>query len=149
MLNTHVRDNLNDLDRRTSPVGDYVGTSESTTSTTFTDLTTVGPSVGVTIGTSGKAIISLSARMWSGLTDGLGNMSCDVNGATTLVALDEYGIEHCSTTANIDIARQGVTTLFDTLNAGGQTFTAKYRTQGGGNTSAFANRRLLVTPLGS
>ncbi len=43
-MNTFIRLNLEDLDRRTVTVGAVVSASETSTSTSYVSLTTVGPS---------------------------------------------------------------------------------------------------------
>src|SRR5438552_3482318 len=50
-------------------VGATVATSETTTSLTYTDLTTPGPSVTVTIPASGKAVVILTAGIANNTDD--------------------------------------------------------------------------------
>jgi hypothetical protein len=142
LLNTHLRDNLVDLDRRTSPSEGYVGTIETTTSTTYTDLATAGPAVTQTIGSTGKALVALYAAM-SNAGGNFALMSYAITGATTAAAGDQYALQ----TNNASDIRFGATVLQTGLNAGSTTFTAKYRATA--TTAGFNGRRILVSPLGS
>ena len=143
-----LRDALVDLDRRTSPVTAYVGTIESTTSTTYTDLATIGPAVTATIGSTGKALISWSASLVSDSTTNGAWMSVAGAGASIFVGDDTWALNFTPPTAGTGAAF-GITMLFAGLNPGSLTVTAKYRSHGGGATANFKWRRLLLTPLGS
>ena len=141
-LNVHLRDNTLDLDRRTSTIQGAVGAVESTTSTSYTDLATVGPSVAVTIGAVGKALVSLYTAL-SNATANFALMSWGTTGATTTFATDDWSIQ-TNTTSDI---RVGATVMFSGGVAGSTTFNAKYRATGG--TAAFNARRILATALGA
>lgn len=141
-LNTHLRDNLIDLDRRTTTTQGAVGALQSTTSTAYTDMATVGPAVTVTIGAVGKALVSL----YCALSNASGNfalMSWSTIGASTTFASDDWSLQYNGTS---DV-RMGGTVMFLGGAAGSTTFTAKYRATSG--TAAFNARRILVTPLGA
>jgi hypothetical protein len=124
-----------------------VGTSQTTASTSFTDLSTVGPSITVTTGTSALVII----------TCGIGNSSNSgvamyagfaVSGASTVAASDtsaayaSYGAGAINGGSRDTVATALVITG---LSAGSNTFTLKYRTSAG--TATFADRRIQVLPL--
>lgn len=141
-----VRDQLDDLDRRTTTSAAEVLTGQSTTSTSFTDLTTVGPAVTVTIGSTGKAMSSLYAAFNNNTVGQESMMGLAVSGATTIAASDAYALGMYAFTASAGL-RMSAIFLVTGLNAGSNTFTTKYRATGG--TATFFNRRLLVTPLGS
>lgn len=141
--NTGGRDNLNDLDRRTSPSQSTVITVQTTTSLSYTDLATVGPSVAQTIGATGKALVAIYAAM-SNTAGQFSLMSYAVEGATTVAASDAASLQ----TSDIDGIRMGATLLHETLNSGSNTFKAKYRVSAA-STGSFTGRRLLVTALGS
>lgn len=146
-LNVYVKDNLDDLDRRTTPVGAGVATSESTPSTTYTNLTTGGPAVTATIGATFKALVTLRAALANANVPVASYMGVAISGASTFAAADSTAIGFTSTIASSGI-RTGMVILYTALGAGSTTFTAKYRTDGGGNMTA-VDRAISVTPLGS
>lgn len=139
---------LNDLDRRTSPTGAVISTSQSTTATSYADLATVGPAVTVTIGSTGKALVSLHSSI-ANATSGLASLyGFAITGATTVAAADSTAIGFTSPVSSGGI-RTGTTLLVTGLNAGSTTFTAKYRMDPGTGPASYADRRIAVTPLGS
>lgn len=156
--NIHVRDNLNETapakatvagrifvttgansiaERAISEI--VVPTSENTGSTTFTDLTTVGPTLSIVTGPS--AIVWVSCGMSNSTTNG-GAMSFAVTGASTIAATDtqSYGYQGAAS-AGGRAAWVGTVPL----TPGTNTFTAKYRVNGG--TGFFDTRRLGVIAL--
>lgn len=146
-LNTYVKDNLIDLDRRTSPQGAYVATDESTSSATFVDLATVGPAVTVVIGSTGKSLISIYCALYNTVAGSLAIMSYAWSGASTSPASDTWGIGFAPAVGGAaGGARFGATHLGSSA-AGSSTFSAKYLASA--DTAHFVNRRLVVTPLGS
>lgn len=148
LLNTHLRDNQIDLDRRTSPVGAVVSTSQTTTATAYSDLATAGPAVTVTIGSTGKALLAMHAGL-ANATAGLASfMGFAISGATTLAASDTTAIGFTSATSAVGI-RCGSTLVVPALLAGSTTFTAKYRMDPGTGPMTGVDRRLALTPLGS
>lgn len=146
--NTGGRDNLIDLDRRTSPTGSVVATFESTSSTSYTDLATGGPAVTVTIGSTGKALVAMHSAISNSISGVASYFGFAISGATTLAASDTTAIGFTSATAFAGI-RTGTTLLVTGLAAGSTTFTAKYRQDPGAGGANFTDRRLAVTPLGS
>lgn len=149
-MNTHVRDNLNDLNDRVSDTienvgNDLVATNETTTSTTYTDLTTSGPSVTVTTGTTVLVVISSTMRCTSA---GAGGMyaSVAVSGATTIAAVDTRALLFEPASAG-EYWKASFIAFIATLTAGSNTFTLKYRTVSG-ITAEFSNREITVIPLG-
>lgn len=145
MLNVHVRDNTIDLDRRTSPIAAYSGPLSEVTSVSFVDVTNA-PSVVVTIGTNGKALVSLYADVANSGTEA-SLMSHRVAGATTVAASDDTAIAFTPGVANTG-ARIGNTILRGGLNSGSNTFIIQGRTTGA-TTAKFRDMRIAVTPLGS
>jgi hypothetical protein len=123
-----------------------VTTTQSTSSTSYTDLTTVGPSVTLTTGTS--AIVMFGARVNDdGNLGNNGYISYAVSGATTIAASDSfsaYGSGASGGEINISANYQHKVT---TLNAGSNTFTLKYRRQDGSSTAGFLYRYLTVIAL--
>lgn len=163
VMNTHVRDNFletgpavhtsstpgfiigtsaaNLLDE-SIPTKDFVSTSESTTSTSYTNLATAQPAVAVTTNT--RAIVMLGARMWN--TSGGENsyMSHGVTGDTTVSPSDNWAASSESGAAN-DAGVHFHVFMHQGLTGGSNTFTAKYKVTGG--TGFFQLRHMLVIPL--
>lgn len=118
--------------------------SNTTTSDTFVSITN-GPSLTATI-YGQQAMVWFTAQIDQDTSDMQGACTIEVSGATSYVADN----------ARCCITRDGMpsgnpiqmmaTYLFDPLNQGSHTFTAKYRT-GGAGTATFSNRRLMVWPL--
>jgi hypothetical protein len=123
-----------------------VDTPQSATSLTYTDLTTTGPAVTLTTGTS--AIVFLSANVTKPL-GGLGNngyISVAVSGATTLAASDTNGTTVSYPTSGGGFAFPLMAVVYLTgLTAGSNTFTMKYRINGG-NAWQFGTRTISVVP---
>ncbi len=158
IFNAHVRDNFNETapgiasaagrmivtDAVNSiierlPTGDEIDTSETTTSVTYTNLATAGPTVTVTTGTQALVIIG----GWHDNTDAAGAsfMSFVVSGATTLTAADNRG----STVAVGTDESSHTAFVLETLTAGSNTFGVRYRVSAG--TGTFRNRKIVVIPF--
>jgi hypothetical protein len=118
-----------------------VAANESTTSTTYTDLTTTTDTVTVTIGASGKAMVTIVALIFSSGTIGDNYVSFAVSGATTTAAADTKSISNRNT-AGVSV---GGTFIVTGLTAGSTTFKMKYRTSAG--TGNYLNRNIGVVPL--
>lgn len=146
-LNTYVRLNLEDLDRRTAPTQATVLTEESTSTTTFGDLATPGPAVTVTIGSTGKGILSMYCSQHSASAGGIGLMGWAVSGAFVQAASDLAALAFASPSGFQGI-RHGLSVVLIGMSAGSCTFTAKYRSASG-TTDWFRDRILGVSPLGS
>lgn len=117
--------------------------TESTTSTTFTDLATPGPEVGVNIGASGKVKITVQAFTSPtanplGVTAQLG-VSIDGGSAGTVALM--------SNDANNgnEITLTGFV-LLDGLSIGPHTFKLQYAVSAG-NTCSFGTRDIFAEPL--
>lgn len=122
-----------------------VATNQTTASSTFTDLTTTGPAVTVTIGKNGLALVTVSADVSNNTLNCYGVMGFDVSGANTVAAADTKSLYLKVGVAN-QTARGSYTALLTGLTAGSTTFTAKYR-QSNGGTAAFTYREISVIPL--
>lgn len=121
-----------------------VATAETTTSTAYTDLATIGPSVNLTTGTF--AICWFAASMWQATasdTTGVA-MAIDVGGATSIAAGDGPALIEKGMSATGIQRRASMVQVFTTLNPGVNFFTAKYRTTSGANAAGFATRRIIV-----
>jgi hypothetical protein len=122
---------------------DYVSTSQTRTSTTYGDLTTVGPSVTFTCGTASKVMFVVTAHISSNTTSEYVLVSYQISGATTLSPSDSYALSLESGGSSQYMALSHVS--WQTLNAGSHTATLKYRVTAG--TGTFLRRRLLVWPF--
>lgn len=163
-FNTHVRDNLletspgkasagvsngsipvksgtNQITFRT-PFTNTVLTSQSTSSGSYTNLSTTGPAVTVTTGTA--AIVFVSASLINN-SDNSSYVGYQISGATSLSPDgDERALRYGSATSNRE-SQFSYVYMHTTLTAGSNTFTCKYRTNGG--TATFRNRTITVLPL--
>lgn len=157
-FNQSVRDNLNETaPAKASAAGQWfistaanaiaaravtsalVATSETTASTSYTDLATPGPAATVTTGA--QALVGLYC---SGSNSGsaVSIMGVAVSGATTIAALDNTSVGGAFSTAG---GRVGAFYLITGLTPGANVFTAKYRVSA--STGTFADRKLLVMGL--
>lgn len=159
-FNTFVRDNLNETaPAKATAAGGYfvttslneiaerVGvrqtilTSETTTSTSYTDLSTVGPTVTVT--TSNLALVMWGAQMSNDTADLSTRVSVGVTGASTIAESDVRALSFDPSSAN-GIFQGSHVVFYDDLTPGSNTFTLKYRVAGG--TGTYLRRRLIVLP---
>jgi hypothetical protein len=135
-----VSNGFNSLTER-EPQVDYVGTTSSTTSSSYGDLISLGPTITTT--TSTKVMVTIGAHVNSNTSASGGKVSVEVSGATSLAANDA----NCFfATAPLGLApyKGTWTTLFDEhMIAGENTFTLKYRAFDGG-TCYFSNRLLVI-----
>lgn len=163
-FNTHVRDNLLETaPAKATTVGsifvstgsnsiaerlinqDFITSAQATTSTSYTDLGTVGPSITVTTGPS--ALVIWAARVYNNTADRWAMMSVQVSGATSISPNDDWIIGFMQNTSNnTQWIQGGHTKLFTGLTPGSNTFTAKYRTVTSG-TATFDNRHMMVIPF--
>ena len=126
--------------------GSWVEASETTTSTSYTNLTTVGPTVSASTGT--EAIVMISAITWNTTVAGATNyISFDVinqSGTTTHSASDANGAYGSVQYTNqaINLAR---TVFLTGLTSGSNTFRLKYKTNNG--TAGFNTRAITIIPL--
>ena len=121
-----------------------VATSQTTTSTSYADLATVGPAVTVVVGANGLALVSIAASLTNSNVGGYAIMAFAVSGATTTAAQDKYGVFTNVPTAAA-AQRLGATYLISGLTPGSTTFTCKYKVIS--NTGTFDNRYIGVVPL--
>lgn len=128
-----------------SPSTATVATTETTTSTSYTDLATAGPAVTIAISAIGKALVHIGAELHNNTTPDLSFMSFAVSGATTVAAADSVAIYLTKQTSLSDpTAKFGASFLVTGLTAGNNTFTAKYRASAG--TARFSRRDITVVP---
>ena len=113
-----------------------VATSETTTSATYTDLATAGPSVTVTTGTAALVYITAEISNTSQVNNHVGYA---VSGATTTAASDERNLRVSGAAATV----QKMTAVYlASLTAGSNTFKLEYKTDGG--TATFLRRSIIV-----
>lgn len=131
------------------PLQADVATDQATTSGSYTDLTTTGPSVTKTLVSGQKCLVIVQCELLTATDGNSGYMSFAVSGATTLAASDANGA-HCylvkaagATSAGGETDRA---TVFTASASGSHTFTAKYKSDGTGNLH-FINRRIIVKPF--
>lgn len=136
-----VTTGLNSVTER-APSVNFVSTSETTTSTTYVDLTTVGPTVTVTVGV--KALVVLGCGCNNTTAGAGGKVSVDVSGANTQAAADTNSFYIESGNAS-DTFQGSWVTIFSPLNVGSTVFRAKFRATAG--TAAFNNRLVAVVPF--
>lgn len=118
-----------------------VATSETTTSTTYTDLTTPGPSVAITLVAARRLKVTVCAQAFQVSTTNAVYTTYAASGATTVAAADAQAAIQ-NGTGN---AESVVQVSYVDAAAGTTTFTAKYRAAGG--TGQFASRTIVVEVL--
>ena len=126
-------------------MADSVAPSAVTQSLTYADLTTVGPTVTLTIPASGRVLVSVT----SGMTGSSGAVSCFMSfagaGANNITGVDANAI----TLASGTLQRASASSVLSGLSPGSTTFTGKYKREGGGSsaTCTFVNRSIMAIPL--
>ncbi len=123
-----------------------VNTSEASATQAYGDnLITLGPSVTVTIGLNGVALVAISAKQGSDSTTSKEVFtSFTMSGANTVAANDVTAISYQVYAANASDTKSGVFVLTG-LNPGSTTFKLQYRVTG--DTGRWLNRRISVVPL--
>ncbi len=121
--------------------GATVATSQTTTSATYADLATVGPAVTLTTGT--LVLVIIGCNMAESTLGAFSLMSYAVSGATTTAASDAWAMLYQSAVATDQIAASMASV--QTVTAGSNVFTAKYRVNA--NTGTFFNRWISVLRL--
>jgi hypothetical protein len=124
--------------------GAIVNTQQNTSSNSYTDLTTAGPSVTVTTGN--RALVIVTGQIQNSTASSQNFMSFEVSGATTIAAADEVAVANLYGAAStVDTYPRMSAASYVTLTPGSNTFTAKYRASGG--TGFFRNRQIFVINL--
>jgi hypothetical protein len=120
-----------------------VAALQTTTSTTFADLATLGPSVTLTLPAgSTKALVIVTAAENTNQGGASAYMSVAVTGASTVAASDATAFIVVGSNA---VRASATAVLTGLSSAGPLTFTAKYRVSAG--TGTFAARDITVIPL--
>lgn len=117
-------------------------TAQTSTSTSYADLTTVGPTVTVTTGT--RAIVFWQAQMQCTLANTSVRSAVAVSGASTVAAADTDDLYIDGLPASQQI-RAAAFKHFTTLTGGSNTFKMMYKV--GGGTGTWSDRQILVIGL--
>lgn len=121
------------------PGSAFVGTSQTTTSLTYTDLATVGPAVSIETADAAEITVYAFQNISSILNTSF--MGYAVSGATTRGATDTEALA-VNIEGNIGAS---ATFLLNGLTPGVNVFTAKYRVNGA--TGGWANRHIMVRAI--
>lgn len=120
-----------------------VSTAEATTSTSYVDLTTVGPTATITsVGTTALVIFGCKIFRTSGSGALDQAMSVAVSGATTTAASDAFAFIN-GTSDNTGFGRRGTSWVQLTITPGSNTYTAKYKCSAA-TSGTFQDRRMWV-----
>lgn len=160
--NIHIRDNLNETEAAkattmggimtvsaTNQIAERLikssalSTANSTTSTSYTNLYSLGPSVNVTTGA--KALVMFSAGATNSGLNGQSAVSVGVSGATTIAPIDDWAIIVDGITAGTlsdNFIKRSSAHLFTTLTPGSNTFYMQYKA--GSGTGYFYRREIIV-----
>jgi hypothetical protein len=123
-------------------IQDTVSARQSTTSTSYVDLTTAGPTVTATTGTT--SLVFVTGRLENATSAQAALASYEVSGASSVAASDARGIKYEASAANAN-SRFAIVQFEGSLSAGSNTFTMKYRATGG--TAFFQDRVITVIAL--
>lgn len=122
------------------PTEDLISASETTTSTAYTDLATVGPTV--TLETGDAATVDVYGGLTNSTVAAISFMGFAVSGATTRAAADPEALQ--LGVASGSRLSGSASFLITGLTAGTNTFRAKYRVDSG--TGTFYTRKIKVRP---
>ena len=124
-----------------TPKSATVNALESTTSISYTNLTTSGPSV--TVATGSKALVTITATIDSNGSVGGTQVYAgfDVSGASTVAAGDNEALNH---RLGGSFVTQSGTFLITGLTGGNNVFTMKYKSGDGSVTARYQRRNITV-----
>ena len=120
-----------------------VDTEQATTSTSFTDLTTVQTA---TLTTGTKALVLITAKIRAANQYANVLVGFAVSGATTIAASDSSAMKIVEPYSQ-EVYTVTMPIYVSTLTAGSNSFTMKFKTSSG--TANFADRQITVIDLGS
>lgn len=123
-------------------VAAFVGTGETTASTAYGDLATVGPTLTMTTGI--QALVMCNADAWNS-TAAYSHASFDVSGATTVATSDVRALTVRVQTGDANPGFRGAVINQVSLTPGSNTITMRYRVTAG--TGRWGNRSMVVIPL--
>ncbi len=120
-----------------------VATGETTTSTTYADLATSGPSVTVTIGASFKVKVSIRCRVANNTAPKYSAVGVVISGANTVAATTILLVpQYVVSTVGAEV---GASKIFTLSATGATTFNVQYLVES--NTGTFTNREIIVEPV--
>jgi hypothetical protein len=135
----------NTIAARVPTIVRVTGGGQGTASTSFVDLTTVGPTIS-SLATGTSAIFAVSAFCLNTSAGQGCYMGVAVSGASTIAADVNRALRIMSGAANENSKQSYIGMFATTLTAGSNTFQAKYASVASG-TATFDERELLVLPL--
>ncbi len=128
------------------PTSATVDTEQNTTSTTYTDLGTDGPSITYDPGAVAKTVLFLFGSFLGNSVVGYTTyVSYAISGATTVAASDSRALVLRPTGSNGQERVTMSAAFVQTLQPGSNTIKLKYRVEG--NTGTFGNRFLIMVVL--
>lgn len=140
-INTDVVAAQAGVDRLSAGGGAEVATTQTTASTSYTDLATTGPTVAITLASARTVLVFVKAVVFQASTTDDVFMSFTASGATTLAADNNRAMRHNGSGTAEGYSAVAVVAC----NAGTTTFTARYRVDGG--SGSWTARVLAVVPL--
>jgi hypothetical protein len=121
--------------------------SETTSSTSYTNLATSGPAATAEISTSGRAIVFIAVTAGTSTASGEGwRVGFAISGATTVAASDEYSIGVIHQDVMNNQVRLSGAFLVTGLSIGNNTFTMQYKVSGS-TTGTYDDRKISVIPI--
>lgn len=120
-----------------------VATSQTTTSTTFTDLATKGPSLTVDHGET--VLVFWSCKMSNNTNNVATSVGVGASGSDHVSPHNSWRLLHDGVSAN-ETSRYSAFREIGRLNPGTSTFTLKYKVASS-STGTFSDRNLIVMPL--
>lgn len=126
----------------TRGVSAYNAGTQTTSSTSYTDLATV-TEVTTTVGPSGCVLVTFSAFQYPGTSGNFAYTGLAMSGANTLTASDDVA---AFSKVNGSEAVDAYATILTGLNPGSTTFTLKHRINTGA-AGSFSRRRIAILPL--
>lgn len=131
---------VNSVIQRT-PSSDTINTSQTTTSTSYVDLTTVGPTCSSVV-SDVRVIVWMTCQLNNSGASNESIASVAVSGATTIAGDDNVSLDNQSASAFSDITACRAVRL--TVTAGTNTYKMVYRVTAG--TGTFRRRSMVVLP---
>lgn len=125
------------------PSSATVGTSESSSITSYGALATAGPTVS-SLTTGVKALVIIGCGLTTDTAGTRAYMGYAVSGATTVAAADATSVGFDSSAAS-RLSQCSRVIMQTGLNAGSHTFTAQYRVTS--TTGSWAQRNIIIIPL--
>jgi hypothetical protein len=116
--------------------------SETTASTSYTNLATVGPQVSVTTGT--LALVLFACGIDNTVTNGASEASVMVTGASSVAASTDWSLRRDGLASSNSLIL-GRAHMFSGLTPGTNTFRMQYKV--GSGTGSFFNREIVVLPF--